>query len=48
METEVDGKLARVRVCKKWAAVDFGNGQLLMLPQYPLQQLNSVNAKDEP
>jgi hypothetical protein len=45
METEIDGNIKKVRVCKKWGAVVLGN-RLLMLPEYPLQSLTRINTKD--
>jgi len=46
METEVDGKMDKVKVCKKWGAVVLGK-RLLMLREYPLQSLSRINTKDD-
>ncbi len=46
METEIDGKMDKVKVCKKWGAVVLGK-RLLMLREYPLQSLSRINTKDD-
>lgn len=46
MEAEVDGKMDKVKVCKKWGAVVLGK-RLLMLREYPLQSLSRINTKDD-
>lgn len=45
METEIDGNIEKVRVCKKWGAIILRN-RLLILPEYPLQSLTRISTKD--
>ncbi len=42
METTVNGMKMEVYVSKKWGAINLG-GQLLILPQYPLQELQQID-----
>jgi hypothetical protein len=42
MTTTINGQEAKVSVCKEWGAMLLG-GQMLVLDQYPLQGLNSIN-----
>ena len=46
IEAEVDGKMGKVKVCKKWGAVVLGK-RPFMLREYPLQSLLRINTKDD-
>jgi hypothetical protein len=41
MTTTVDGRGARVLAAKEWGGLLLG-GQLIMLPEYPLQKLDAI------
>jgi hypothetical protein len=43
MDAEVNGTKVQVYASKKWGAINFG-GQLLILPQYPLQSIGKVES----
>jgi len=42
IETNINGQPAKVLACKKWGIVALGN-RLLVLDQYPLQQLKEIS-----
>ena len=45
METKIDGVEITVRACKDWGALLFGN-KMMMLPEYPLQEILSITPGD--
>lgn len=47
MRTLVDGKDATILAAKEWGGIVLGN-RLVMLGEYPLQQLSSINTSDSP
>lgn len=47
IETTVNGKPARLLACKEWGVVNLGDAYLV-LPQYPLQKLESISVGQRP
>jgi hypothetical protein len=44
METKIDGVEVTVKACKDWGALRIGN-RMMVLPEYPLQELTSISTK---
>ncbi len=47
METTIDGVEVTVKACREWGAFLLGS-QMIVLPQYPLQQLTEISINSTP